>query len=252
MNVHGAVKVLVRSTCPPTFAADEAVGTTANVAAAATAARTTGKRRIIPPSIAGADTRAVVIVAACKAKRIVNRDEGIARIPRPRSASPAQVSVKLRRAMEPTSGKLEGTVEVDESFVGGNEPGVRGRLSRTKAKVIIAIESADKAQAECASGRSRTSARRTLCGLVQEVVEDGSRRWRRSRSRMSSCWTKPASKRRKRKMKAARKKRAAGTVGAPVNVPRLQPRRPGGKTTKLTDAATAKRRFAVKGRRGLA
>jgi transposase-like protein len=41
---------------------------------------------------------------------------------------------KLRRAMEPTSGKLEGTVEVDESFVGGNEPGVRGRLSKTKAK----------------------------------------------------------------------------------------------------------------------
>jgi len=61
----------------------------------------------------------------------------------------------------------------------------------------------------------------------------------------------PASKARKRKVKAARKKRAAGEVGAPVNVPRLQPKRPGGKLTKLTDSATAKRRFAVKGRRGV-
>lgn len=63
--------------------------------------------------------------------------------------------------------------------------------------------------------------------------------------------TDPASKRRKRKVKAARKKRASGTVGAPVNVPRLQPKRPGGKATRLVDNATAKRRFAVKGRRGL-
>jgi hypothetical protein len=61
----------------------------------------------------------------------------------------------------------------------------------------------------------------------------------------------PASKRRKRKVKAARKKRAAGVVGKPVNVPRLQPKRPGGKATRLADNATAKRRFAVKGRRGL-
>jgi len=47
---------------------------------------------------------------------------------------------KLRRAMQPTSGLLSGTVEVDESFVGGEEPGVKGRFTRTKAKVIIAAE----------------------------------------------------------------------------------------------------------------
>jgi transposase-like protein len=46
---------------------------------------------------------------------------------------------KLRRAMEPTSGLLEGTVEVDESFVGGEEMGVRGRYTEKKAKVIIAV-----------------------------------------------------------------------------------------------------------------
>src|SRR6266566_2691478 len=80
---------------------------------------------------------------------------------------------KLRRAMEPISGKLEGTVEVDESFVGGNEPGVRGRLSRTKAKVVIAI-------AMRGQGSSRLRLRQiadfradTLCGFVEEVVEEG-------------------------------------------------------------------------------
>lgn len=63
--------------------------------------------------------------------------------------------------------------------------------------------------------------------------------------------TPPASKERKRKVRRARKRRAAGKVGDPVNVPRAQPKRPGGKTTKLTDAAMAKRRFVVKGRRGV-
>ncbi len=255
---------------------------------------------------------------------------------------------KLRRAMEPTSGKLEGTVEVDESFVGGNEPGVRGRLSRTKAKVIIAIERRGQGSGRVRLRQIDDFRAETLCGFVEEVVEDGAtvitdglaayrslpkrgydhiahnikgakhpdgtkiqahelmpavhrasalmKRWilgthqgavskelldyylaefafrynrRYSRHRgllfyrlaeqamqtepkpYVELLTPPASKRRKRKVKAARKKRAAGAVGKPVNVPRLQPRRPGGKITKLTDSATAKRRFAVKGRRGL-
>jgi hypothetical protein len=37
---------------------------------------------------------------------------------------------KLRRAMVPTSGKLRGEVEVDESYVGGHEEGVHGRETR--------------------------------------------------------------------------------------------------------------------------
>jgi hypothetical protein len=54
----------------------------------------------------------------------------------------------------PVSGGVGGTVEVDDSFVGGNEPGVRGRLSKTKAKakVIIAIESAGKLRPYGAKG----------------------------------------------------------------------------------------------------
>ena len=83
---------------------------------------------------------------------------------------------KLRRAMVPTSGRLKGTIEVDESFIGGVEVGVRGRLSRTKAKVIIAVE---RRGARNAAGRVRM--RRipdfksdTLVGFVQETCEPGS------------------------------------------------------------------------------
>ncbi len=47
--------------------------------------------------------------------------------------------------------------------------------------------------------------------------------------------TASASRARKRKVKAAPKKRADGKVGAPVNLPRLQPKRPGGKGSRLTD-----------------
>lgn len=80
---------------------------------------------------------------------------------------------KLRRAMEPTSGKLERTVEVDESFVGGNEPGVRGRLSRTKAKVIIAIEKRGQGSGRVRLRQIEDFRAETLCGFVEEMVEDG-------------------------------------------------------------------------------
>ena len=48
---------------------------------------------------------------------------------------------KLRRAMvRPGRDKLVGRVEVDESFVGGREPGNEGRGAETKALVVIAAE----------------------------------------------------------------------------------------------------------------
>lgn len=72
-------------------------------------------------------------------------------------------------------GLLEGTVEVDESFVGGEEMGVRGRYTEKKAKVIIAVERRGQQR----SGRVRL--RRiddfysdTLIGFVKEFVKPGS------------------------------------------------------------------------------
>ena len=48
---------------------------------------------------------------------------------------------KLRRAMvRPGRDRLTGCVEVDETYVGGVEEGVRGRLTETKAVVVIAAQ----------------------------------------------------------------------------------------------------------------
>lgn len=82
---------------------------------------------------------------------------------------------KLRRAMEPTSGLLRGEVEVDEVFIGGVESGVIGRETKTKSKVIVAVE---RRGPRMAAGRVRM--RRiesfdgaTLVGFIREVVEPG-------------------------------------------------------------------------------
>ena len=48
---------------------------------------------------------------------------------------------KLRSAMvRPGRDRLKGTVQVDESYVGGEEEGVAGRYTETKAIVAIAVE----------------------------------------------------------------------------------------------------------------
>ncbi len=48
---------------------------------------------------------------------------------------------KLRRAMvRPDRDCLSGIVEVDETYVGGQEPGARGRYTETKAIVAVAVE----------------------------------------------------------------------------------------------------------------
>src|SRR5215216_2424713 len=49
---------------------------------------------------------------------------------------------RFRRAMvRPHRSRLKGIVEVDESYVGGNEEGATGRQTETKARVAIAVES---------------------------------------------------------------------------------------------------------------
>jgi transposase-like protein len=48
---------------------------------------------------------------------------------------------KLRRAMvRPGRGPLNGTVEIDETYVGGEKPGKRGRDALGKALVAVAVE----------------------------------------------------------------------------------------------------------------
>ena len=84
---------------------------------------------------------------------------------------------KLRRAMvRPGQDRLNGRVEVDETYVGGAEEGVRGRQTVTKALVAVAVEAR-----EDGSGIGRIRMRvvadasaQSLLEFVREVVEPGS------------------------------------------------------------------------------
>lgn len=82
---------------------------------------------------------------------------------------------KLRRAMVPTSGKLRGEVEVDESYVGGVEEGVRGRETNTKTPIGIAVE---RHGPRGAAGRLRVRSlpdvgTDALMSFVEDTVEPG-------------------------------------------------------------------------------
>ena len=77
----------------------------------------------------------------------------------------------VRRGRE----RLSGHIEVDESYVGGNEQGATGRESETKARVAIAVEFHEPK----GIGRVRLQhvpdvSKASLIGFVQDSVEPGS------------------------------------------------------------------------------
>ena len=83
---------------------------------------------------------------------------------------------KLRRAMvRPGRDRLNGRVEVDETYVGGAEEGVRGRQTVTKALVAVAVEAREDGSGighirmRVVAGASAQS----LLEFVREVVEPG-------------------------------------------------------------------------------
>jgi transposase-like protein len=83
---------------------------------------------------------------------------------------------KLRRAMvRPGRDRLSGTVEVDETFIGGKKPGKRGRGAAGKALVGIAVEDKGKK----GIGRTRLgiladASTASLTAFVQDRIERGS------------------------------------------------------------------------------
>lgn len=83
---------------------------------------------------------------------------------------------KLRRAMvRPGRDRLSGTVEVDETYIGGEKPGKRGRGAQGKALVAIAVE--DKAGQRI--GRIRLSiipdaSSASLTSFAQQCIKHGS------------------------------------------------------------------------------
>ena len=82
---------------------------------------------------------------------------------------------KLRRAMvRPGRERLRGTVEVDEAYWGGEEAGVRGRQSVTKALIVVAAEAAGKSIGRIRLCYIPDASRATLHGFIQQAIEPGS------------------------------------------------------------------------------
>ena len=81
---------------------------------------------------------------------------------------------KLRRAMvRPGRDRLSGLVEVDETYVGGQEER-RGRGAENKTLVVIAVEKNGRALGRTRMGVVSNASRDQLCGFVQTCVEPAS------------------------------------------------------------------------------
>ena len=86
---------------------------------------------------------------------------------------------KLRTAMvRPGRDKLSGEIELDETYVGGPEPGKRGRGTHGKAIVAIAVETHPSRRGQRALGRVRMAQvadlkERTLTDFVRDIAEAG-------------------------------------------------------------------------------
>jgi len=83
---------------------------------------------------------------------------------------------KLRRAMvRPERERLRGYVEVDETYVGGEEEGTRGRETHKKAIVAIAVEVRHpKGFGRVRMKRVRDVSSASLTPFVRQAVEPGS------------------------------------------------------------------------------
>jgi len=82
---------------------------------------------------------------------------------------------KLRRAMvRPGRDRLVGSVEVDETYVGGYEEGVIGRGAEEKSLVIIGVEKDGRRIGRVRMRVIDDFSSDSLCGFVQNAVESGS------------------------------------------------------------------------------
>jgi transposase-like protein len=81
----------------------------------------------------------------------------------------------LRRAMvRPGRDRLTGTIEVDETYIGGEKPGKRGRGAEGKALVLIAAQKDGKCIGRIRLRRVRDASAGSLQPAIAEAVEPGS------------------------------------------------------------------------------
>jgi transposase-like protein len=82
---------------------------------------------------------------------------------------------KLRRAMiRPGRERLSGSVEADETYLGGLEEGRRGRGTENKALIVVAAEGDGKGIGRIRMRRIPDASARSLVSFVEESVEPGS------------------------------------------------------------------------------
>lgn len=82
---------------------------------------------------------------------------------------------KLRRAMvRPGRDRLSGRVEVDETYLGGPEGGVRGRQTEDKALIVVAAQEDGKGVGRIRMRRIPDASAESLVPFVEESVEPGS------------------------------------------------------------------------------
>ena len=82
---------------------------------------------------------------------------------------------KLRRAMvRPGRDRLRGTVQVDETYLGGLEEGVRGRQTEKKALIAVAVEEVGETIGRIRMRRIPDASADSLQAFIQDAVEPGS------------------------------------------------------------------------------
>lgn len=82
---------------------------------------------------------------------------------------------KLRHVMvRPGRDRLQGRVEVDEAFVGGEEERVHGRQTETKALIAVAVEEAGDGIGRLRMRRIPDASAGSLMPFVEDSVEPGS------------------------------------------------------------------------------
>ncbi|MGA2109975.1 MAG: IS1595 family transposase [Syntrophorhabdales bacterium] len=82
---------------------------------------------------------------------------------------------KLRRAMvRPGRDRLRGTVEVDETYWGGEEEGVIGRRTVDKAIIVVAAEEDGRSIGRIRLARIPDLTRASLHGFIAEAIEPSS------------------------------------------------------------------------------
>ena len=81
---------------------------------------------------------------------------------------------KLRRAMvRPGRDRLSGSVQVDETYIGGEKPGKRGRGAEGKTLVVIAAQEDGKATGRIRLKQVADASGKSLEAAVQETIVPG-------------------------------------------------------------------------------